>query len=596
MSLLSSARSVRIFRGDACEEQSPGGSGLARALDHGGADALVALLAGGADGVELADADVTVRVERNGASARVSTRWSTGEQHVQELAMWPSSSTGRLVPDLVAALHDPARALRWHEGRWWDGEGPAELVVPAMHPDRLGAPSFRADHGVRYNYVAGAMAGGIASPALVAAMSHAGYLGYFGAGGLPIEAVRDGVRAIKAAVGDKPAGFNLLHNPVEPGVEEATVDLFLEHGCHEVDASAFMGLTPAVVRYRLHGIHELNGRIVTPNRVSAKVSRPEVAEPFLRPAPIKLLEGLVAAGHLTPRQAELARKVPVAEDITAEADSGGHTDRRPLSVLVPLFRRLAARVATEEGYAVRPRIGAAGGIGDPSSIAAALTLGADYVMTGSINQAALEAGTSDTVREMLAQAGYADVTMGPAPDMFEMGVQVQVLSRGTMYAQRAARLYEVYRAYASIDDIPTIDRERIEKQILQRPLADVWAETEAFWAVRDPREIDRARADRRHQMALCFRWYLGLSSRWARAGDAARKRDYQIWCGPAMGLFNDWVRGSWLEPLGARSVVTVADAMMHGACVALRVQMATAGPALVPEAAWRVAPWRAAAP
>ena len=33
----------------------------------------------------------------------------------------------------------------------------------------------------------------------------------------------------------------------------------------------------------------------------------------------------MAAGHLTSRQAELARKVPVAEDITAEADSGGHT-------------------------------------------------------------------------------------------------------------------------------------------------------------------------------------------------------------------------------------------------------------------------------
>ena len=42
MSLLTSARSVRIFRGETAEERSPGGSGLARALDQGGADALVA--------------------------------------------------------------------------------------------------------------------------------------------------------------------------------------------------------------------------------------------------------------------------------------------------------------------------------------------------------------------------------------------------------------------------------------------------------------------------------------------------------------------------------------------------------------------------
>ncbi|MFN7146699.1 MAG: PfaD family polyunsaturated fatty acid/polyketide biosynthesis protein, partial [Myxococcota bacterium] len=465
---------------------------------------------------------------------------------------------------------------------------------PALAPETLGSPAFRAAHGVRANYLAGAMAGGIASPELVLAMGRAGYLGYYGSGGLPVEAVRAGVRAIQSQIGDAPAGFNLLHNPVEPAVEEATVDLYLEHGCREVDASAYMGLTAAIVRYRLHGIHEDGGRIVTPNRVSAKVSRPEVAEPFLRPAPAKLLEELVAKGKLTPRQAELARRVPVAEDITAEADSGGHTDRRPLSVLVPLFRRLADRVAAEEGYAVRPRVGAAGGIGDPWSLAAALSMGADYVMTGSVNQATKEAGTSDTVREMLVQAGYADVTMGPAPDMFEIGAQVQVLARGTMYAQRAARLYELYRGYPSLDAIPTADREKVEKQIFQRPLAEVWAETEAFWAQRDPREVERAQKDGRHKMALTFRWYLGLSSRWARAGDAARKRDYQVWCGPAMGLFNDWVRGSWLEPLGARSVVTVADAMLRGACVAIRVSLAETAAGPLPGNARAITPWRAA--
>jgi PfaD family protein len=608
MDLISSSRSVRVVRGASDEVQQVGGAGLARALDAGGVGALVALLDGGVDRVELEDAEVSVRVERAGGAARVSTRWSTGEHLEQTMALRAAAALpiadGPIadvpiadvpiadvpIADIAAALHDPGRALRFHAGRWWDGDGPADLVVPAMAPDRLGARSFRDAHAVRFNYLAGAMAGGIASPELVIAMSRAGYLAYFGAGGLPVDAVRNGVRTIKAALGDAPAGFNLLHNPAEPAVEEATVDLYLEHGCREVDASAYMALTPAVVRYRLHGITEVDGRIVLPNRVTAKVSRPEVAEPFLRPAPSRIVEGLVAAGVLTARQAELARHVPVAEDITAEADSGGHTDRRPLPVLIPILRRLCDRVATEQGYAVRPRIGAAGGIGDPWSLAAALTLGADYVMTGSINQATREAGTSDAVRELLAQAGYADVTMGPAPDMFEMGVQVQVLSRGTMYAQRAARLYELYRTCASLEEIPAADRERVEKQIFQRPIADVWAETEAFWAARDPREVERARADKRHQMALCFRWYLGLSSRWARIGDPGRKRDYQVWCGPAMGLFNDWVRGTRLEPLPARGVVDVADAMMRAACVALRVQIAAAGPAALPESAWRVVP------
>ena len=48
-------------------------------------------------------------------------------------------------------------------------------------------------------------------------------------------------------------------------------------------------------------------------------------------------------------------------------------------------------------------------------------------------------------------------------------------------------------------------------------------------------------------MALVFRWYLGLSSRWANAGEPTRKVDYQVWCGPAMGAFNEWTKGSFLE-------------------------------------------------
>jgi PfaD family protein len=589
MDVIASAQRVRVYKGGKVEERRPGGSDLAKAIDRAGAGGTVSLLADGIDAVELEDGDLTVRVARDAGGARVRSVWRSGEVVEQLL---PLTRASRPVADVVEALHDPSRPLRWHDGRWWEGEGPADGMVPALSPDRLGAPSFREAHGVRRNYVAGAMAGGIASPALVVAMGRAGYLGYFGAGGLPVDAVRDGVRAIRAA-GAFPSGFNLLHNPAEPAVEEATVDLFLEHGCTEVDASAFMGLTPSVVRFRLHGIHEAEGRIVTPNRVAAKVSRPEVAEPFLRPAPARLLDELVAAGKLTRRQAELGARVPVAEDITAEADSGGHTDRRPLPVLIPIFRRLADRIAAECGYAVRPRVGAAGGVGDPWSLAAALALGADYVMTGSVNQATREAGTSDAVRELLAQAGYADVTMGPAPDMFEIGANVQVLGRGTMYAQRASRLYELYKGYASIEEIPKADLDKIEKQIFQRPLAEVWKETEAFWRSRDPRELDRAAKDGRHKMALCFRWYLGLSSRWARVGDAQRKRDFQIWCGPAMGLFNDWVRGTWLEPLPARSVVAVADALMHGACVAMRVNAARVMDPGIPAAAGDIRPWRA---
>jgi hypothetical protein len=71
-------------------------------------------------------------------------------------------------------------------------------------------------------------------------------------------------------------------------------------------------------------------------------------------------------------------------------------------------------------------------------------------------------------------------------------------------------------------------------------------------------------------MALVFRWYLGLSSRWANAGVPDRKLDYQVWCGPSMGAFNEWAKGSFLEHAKNRTVVTVGLNLLYGAAVTLR--------------------------
>jgi len=498
------------------------------------------------------------------------------------------------VTDLSASLHDSTTPLYvgadgvYTQGNFGAGE-PLVGLIPPVSVGELGASSFVEAHQVKAAYVSGAMAGGIGSADIVIAMGKAGYIGFYGAGGLPLEVVEKDVARIKEVLGDKPAGFNLLHNPVEPKVEMGTVEMFLNHGCRFVSASAFMTLTPGIVRYRLHGIHkDSDGRIVCPNKVFAKVSRAEVAEPFMRPAPKGLVDQCVAEGWLTGEQAALAAQVPMAEDITAEADSGGHTDRRPLVVLLPTLQRLRDRVMQDEGYAdrgIQIRIGAAGGIGDPESAYGALAMGADYILTGSINQSSIEAGTSPLAKEMISQAGMADVATGPAPDMFEIGAHVQVLSRGSMYAQRAGRLHDLYKRYPSMDDIPSKDREKIEKTIFKRTFTDVWEGTRAYWADRDPAEVERAEKDPRHKMALTFRWYLGMTSRWARIGETDRKRDFQIWCGPSMGSFNDWVSGSWLEPLASRSVVDIADAILRGAAALRRVEAARALGVAVPSSA-----------
>jgi PfaD family protein len=346
-----------------------------------------------------------------------------------------------------------------------------------------------------------------------------------------------------------------------------------------------------LVRYRVAGIRrDGSGRIVAPHRIIAKVSRVEVASKFLAPPPARFLRELLARGEITPEQAEYAARIPMAEDITAEADSGGHTDNQPAIVLVPTMLALRDAVQAEQRYDRPLRVGAAGGISTPWAAAAALAMGAAYVVSGSVNQSCLEAGTSDIVRRMLAQAQQADVAMAPAADMFEMGVKVQVLKRGTMFAMRAAKLYELYRSHDGLDQLPASERAALERTIFRAPIEAIWEQTQAYFRQRDPSRIEQALRDPKQKMALVFRWYLGMSSQWANRGDPSRTVDYQIWCGPAMAAFNDWVRGSFLEPPENRRVATVALNILYGAAVLTRARIASAQGVRLPAGVPRLAP------
>lgn len=466
---------------------------------------------------------------------------------------------------------------------------PILAYAPPCLPESLGDASFLADHSIRYPYAAGAMANGIGSAEIVEAMSRAGMIGFFGAAGLSPARVEAAIDRLQKNLGTEeghaPYGFNLIHSPGEPDLEAAVVDLYLRRGIRLVDAAAYLRLTLPLIRYRVKGIHrDADGRIVTPNRVIAKVSRIEVATRFFSPPPAAMLRKLVEAGEITEDQAKLAEQIPVAQDLTAEADSGGHTDNQPFVTLLPTMLALRDELQKKYGYTQRLRVGAAGGIGTPAAAAAAFAIGASYILTGSINQSCVESGTSDLVRQMLCKAEQADVAMAPAADMFEMGVRVQVLKRGTMFAMRAAKLYELYKSCGSLEEIPEPAKATLEKDLFRAPVDEIWRQTHAFFAERDPRQNERAEKEPKHKMALVFRWYLGQSSNWAKTGDPSRQVDYQVWCGPAMGSFNEWVKGSFLEEPANRTVVSVARNLLAGAAFLTRVHhLRSQGVVLPPE-------------
>jgi trans-AT polyketide synthase/acyltransferase/oxidoreductase domain-containing protein len=219
------------------------------------------------------------------------------------------------------------------------------------------------------------------------------------------------------------------------------------------------------------------------------------------------------------------------------------------------------------------RIGAAGGISTPDAMLGAYMMGAAYVVTGSINQACVEAGTSNHTKNLLAQADMADVIMAPSADMFEMGARVQVLKKGCLFPMRAQKLYDLYTTYASIDDIPADIRQNLENKVFKRKIDAIWQDTISFFEKRDPDQITKAKQNPKKKMALIFRWYLGLASRWSRDGIEDRRMDYQIWCGPSMGAFNEWAKGTYLEEHTNRHVADIAWQLLNGCTYLSRVQV-----------------------
>ncbi|WP_414755461.1 PfaD family polyunsaturated fatty acid/polyketide biosynthesis protein [Anabaena sp. CCY 9910] len=453
--------------------------------------------------------------------------------------------------------------------------GQVELLtsLPSIRIQQLGDPNFLSFYGVQSAYMTGAMAGGIASEEMVIALGREKILGSFGAGGLPPERLEVAINRIQQALPHGPYAFNLIHSPNDMAIERRAVDLYLKYEVTTVEASAFLDLTANIVYYRVAGL-SLNdaNQIQIKNKVIAKISRREVASKFMQPAPARIIKELLEQGLITELQAKLAANVPMADDITVEADSGGHTDNRPLVCLLPSIIALRDEIQRQYNYSQPIRVGAAGGIATPESALAAFIMGAAYVVTGSVNQACIESGACDHTKQLLAQAEMADVIMAPAADMFEMGVKLQVLKRGTMFAMRAQKLYELYRTYDSIEAIPLGEREKLEKQVFRKTIAEVWEGTAAYLSQRNPEKLGKAVNNPKLKMALIFRWYLGLSSRWSSAGEKGREVDYQIWCGPAMGGFNDWVRGSYLAEANNRRVVDVAHHIMTGATFLYRIQ------------------------
>lgn len=445
----------------------------------------------------------------------------------------------------------------------------------------LGSKAFLDTYNVKYAYMSGGMYRGIASKELVVQMGKAKMLGFLGTGGMAFKEIEDSLHFIQSKLSNGEAyGMNLLHDLFDPAEEMKIAKLYVENGISVIEAAAFMKITPALVYYRLKGLRkDKEGNVVCDNKLIAKISRPEVAEVFMRPAPERIVNKLLDEGLISTEEALMSKEVSMSYDICVEADSGGHTDGGIALVLLPAIQTLKKQLQNQFSYRESIRVGLAGGIGTPQAVACAFIMGADFVVTGSINQCTVESGMSDTIKDLLQDINIQDTEYAPAGDMFETGARVQVLKKGVLFPIRANKLLKLYQQYDSLDQIPEKTIAQLEKSYFKKPISEIWEETKEYWISRDNQSfIEGAEKNPKKKMALIFRWYFGYSMNLSFNADSSVTNDkvnFQVHTGPALGAFNQWVKGTDLENWKNRHVHSIGIKMMEEAVKIMKINLAT---------------------
>lgn len=442
-----------------------------------------------------------------------------------------------------------------------DTYDPAEANV-------LGSDDFKKKYKLKYAYLAGPMYNGISSAKLVEKVAKAGMMGFYGTAGVDIKKVEENVSYLTNNLKNRYSyGVNLTPDILNPLREEEMVDLLLKYNIHVIQASSYINITPAIVRYKLNGLKDINGAVTATNKIIVKLSRPEIAATFLKPAPVDIVEELLKENKITPEQAELAKRIPMADDICVEADSAGHTDNGIAYTLFPSIVRIKDSMVAEYGYQNQINVGCAGGIGTPEAIAATMIMGADFVMTGSINQCTVEAATSDAVKDMLQNADIQDTEYIPSGDNFDFASKAQVLRKGVLFHVRSSKLYEVYKMYNSINEIDAETRTQIESRYFLRSFDDIFAEIKPKLT---DIELDRIDRNPKYKMSLIFKWYYENGTRAALEGDKDKSVDFMIYCSSAMGAFNHYVKGTDLEDWRNRHVDIIGEKLMNDAASLLK--------------------------
>ena len=271
--------------------------------------------------------------------------------------------------------------------------------------------------GLRVPLAGAPMAGGPSTPGLAAAVAEAGALGGLAGAYLSPDALREQIRAVRAAT-EGPFAVNLFvparANQVDEALDEVAREAAVE--AYALELVETEGV--AIEELPVPDAGDDDGwdaklALLLEERV------PAVTFTFGLPAR-RTLESFTAAGVVTgvtvtsPDDAVLAVRGGAGLVIAQGADAGGHRSTFTLgqepneTPALELARRAVAALA-DAGLGAP--VVASGGVAGPDDVAALLATGAAAVQVGTLLLVAEEAGTSAAHREALTSGSFVETVL-----------------------------------------------------------------------------------------------------------------------------------------------------------------------------------------
>ncbi|WP_340201865.1 ACP S-malonyltransferase [Ascidiimonas sp. W6] len=432
----------------------------------------------------------------------------------------------------------------------------------------LGNSDFRKKYHLRYAYLVSGLQGGIVSPQMLKELRSNNILCFIGTSFISIGEIENIIKTSKENKFSTPYGLTIMFDQLINFKEREILKLATEYHIHHIEAIGYLQPSIDLVRYKLSQISETDeGLIVSKNKIFARVSRPEIAKLYLAPPSSEIIDQLLEEGSITQKQANQASRIAIADELIIENNSGWNYIEYSTEVLLPLITQLRDELYQKHRFGYKAGIGVAGDIGTSYSASTAFLLGADFIVTDTINFCSKESNLSPNAKQLLQEVSIQDIEFAPSFNQFEIGGKIKTLRKGVFFPARANILYDLYKNNQSILDIDEKTKEKLENRYFGKSLDEVWHEAQSCICFNNTSLIKKAENNPKYKMALIFRWYSWKGWTSAINGDHAHKVNYQIFCSPALGAFNQWVSNTEMEKWDERSSSSIAEKIMIEATV-----------------------------